>query len=88
MGVMLMACAFLGKFGAVLTLMPEPVVGGMLIAGLGMVFSIGVSSAQHIDMAAPRNMFTLGVAIMLGMCVPYWLGQNPDVVRTGQNATR
>ncbi|KAK2172430.1 hypothetical protein NP493_959g00055 [Ridgeia piscesae] len=88
MGCMLMACAFLGKFGAVLTLMPEPIVGGMLIAGLGMVFSIGVSSAQHIDMAAPRNMFTLGVAIMLGMCVPYWLEQNPDVVRTGQSATR
>ncbi|KAK2172431.1 hypothetical protein NP493_959g00057 [Ridgeia piscesae] len=83
MGCMLMACAFLGKFGAVLTLMPEPIVGGMLIAGLGMVFSIGVSSAQHIDMAAPRNMFTLGVAIMLGICVPYWLEQNPDVVRTG-----
>ncbi|KAI0234530.1 Solute carrier family 23 member 2 [Lamellibrachia satsuma] len=82
MGLMLMACALLGKFGAVLTLMPEPIVGGILLTGLGMVFSIGVSSALHIDMRAPRNMFTLGVALMFGLTVPYWINQHPDVIQT------
>ena len=87
MGLMLMACALLGKFGAVLTLMPEPIVGGILLTGLGMVFSIGVSSVLHIDMRAPRNMFTLGVALMFGLTVPYWINQHPDVIQTGQDAT-
>ena len=42
-GAMLVFFGVLGKVGAVLVLIPDPIVGGTLLLGLGMVASIGIS---------------------------------------------
>ena len=42
-GAMLVFFGVLGKVGAVLALIPDPIVGGTLLLGLGMVASIGIS---------------------------------------------
>jgi xanthine/uracil permease len=42
-GVTLMICGVIGKVGAALALIPQPIIGGTLLLGLGMVASIGIS---------------------------------------------
>ena len=42
-GAMLVFFGVLGKVGAVLALIPDPIVGGTLLLGLGMVASIGIA---------------------------------------------
>lgn len=42
-GVILIICGVVGKVGAALALIPEPIIGGTLLMGLGMVASIGIS---------------------------------------------
>lgn len=42
-GVLLVLWGVVGKVGAVLALIPDPIVGGTLLLGLGMVASVGIS---------------------------------------------
>jgi xanthine/uracil permease len=45
-GVVLIICGLIGKVGAALALIPEPIIGGTLLLGLGMVASIGISGSE------------------------------------------
>lgn len=42
-GLMLVLWGVVGKVGAALALIPDPIVGGTLLLGLGMVASVGIS---------------------------------------------
>lgn len=76
-----------GKFGALFTTIPDPIVGGVFMIMFGMITAVGISNLQYVDMNSSRNLFVLGFSLMLGMAVPYWVKQNGDkAIQTGTYA--
>ena len=55
-GVILIICGLVGKVGAVLALIPEPIIGGTLLLGLGMVASIGISGQSSEAWFVPKQL--------------------------------
>ena len=83
-GVIFMLLGVIGKFGAVLTTVPDPIVGGINLVAFGLVFAVGLSNLQYVDMTSSRNLMIVAVSHMLGLTVPFWLIENPGVIHTGQ----
>jgi nucleobase transporter 1/2 len=66
-----------GKFGALFTTIPQPIVGGMYCAMFGMIAAVGLSNLQFVDLNSARNLFILGFAFFMGLSLPEYFGQNP-----------
>ncbi|XP_048244617.1 solute carrier family 23 member 2-like [Haliotis rufescens] len=82
-GLLLVLCGLVGKFGAVITLIPEPIIGGLNAVLLGMVAAVGISTLQFTDLSSSRNLTILGLSLMLGLGIPQWIYANPDAINTG-----
>jgi nucleobase transporter 1/2 len=67
----------LGKFGALFTTIPQPIVGGMYCVMFGMIAAVGLSNLQFVDLNSARNLFILGFALFMGLSVPRWFTANP-----------
>jgi len=78
LGAMIMlALGLFGKFGALFTTIPQPIVGGMYCAMFGMITSVGLSNLQFVDLNSARNLFILGFAFFMGLSMPEYFMQNP-----------
>ncbi|XP_013379943.1 solute carrier family 23 member 2-like [Lingula anatina] len=84
-GMLMIVLGVIGKFGATLAAIPDPIQGAIITLGLAMVISVGLSNLEFIDMRSSRNMAILGTSLMCGLLVPYWMRKNPTAVRTGVN---
>jgi nucleobase transporter 1/2 len=73
---MLVLGAF-GKFGALFTTIPQPIVGGMYCAMFGMIAAVGLSNLQFVNLNSARNLFILGFALFMGLSVPNYFAANP-----------
>ena len=73
-----------GKFGAVFTLIPDPVLGGMFWALFGVITSVGLSYLQFVNLNSTRNLFVLGFSLFNGMVVPSWVSKNTDSIDVGK----
>ena len=73
----------LGKFGALFTTIPDPIVGGVFMVMFGMITAVGISNLQFVDMNSPRNLFILGFSLILGMALPSWLNTHQNAIKTG-----
>ncbi|PIK41889.1 hypothetical protein BSL78_21263, partial [Apostichopus japonicus] len=82
-GVILIVLAFIQIICSFLSTLPDPVIGGTLLAKTGMTISIGISLLQKIDLNSSRNMFVLGLALCFGICLPDYIQENPGVINTG-----
>lgn len=82
-GAMLVLWGVVGKVGAVLALIPDPIVGGTLLLGLGMVASVGISVLQFCELSSTRNITIIGISFLMGLMLPEWLSENEDFVKTG-----
>lgn len=82
-GVLLVLWGVVGKVGAVLALIPDPIVGGTLLLGLGMVASVGISVLQFCELFSTRNITIIGVSFLMGLMIPQWLIENEAIVKTG-----
>jgi solute carrier family 23 (nucleobase transporter), member 1 len=60
-----------GKFGAVLATLPQPVVGAMFVGLFGMIASVGLSNLQIVNLNNSRNLFIIGLSFFVGLSVPY-----------------
>ncbi len=78
-GLMILLGMF-GKFGALFTTIPQPIVGGMYCAMFGMIASVGLSNLQFIDLNSARNLFILGFAFFMGLSLPEYFAANPVVL--------
>lgn len=80
-----MFLGILGKFGALFTTIPDPIVGGVFMVMFGMITAVGISNLQFVDLNSSRNLFILGFSLVFGMALPYWLSQeqNKNVIQTG-----
>jgi nucleobase transporter 1/2 len=75
--VLMIVLATFGKFGALFTTIPQPIVGGMYCAMFGMIASVGLSNLQFVDLNSARNLFILGFAFFMGLSVPEYFGAHP-----------
>jgi len=81
----LLAAGMFGKFAAIISCIPVPVLGGQFIIGTGMLVSMGLSTLQFVNMSSSRNQVTLGVALIMGVSIPIWLENTPNAINTGSN---
>lgn len=84
--VMMILLGILGKFGALFTTIPDPIVGGVFMVMFGMITAVGISNLQFVDLNSSRNLFILGFSVVFGMALPYWLSkpENSNVIQTGE----
>lgn len=76
--------ALFGKFGALFSTIPEPVIGGVFIVMFGMISAVGLSSLQHVNLNSVRNLFVVGFALIIGLVIPKYLQQFPNTIDTGK----
>ncbi|KAI8774999.1 solute carrier family 23 member 1 [Biomphalaria glabrata] len=81
--VILIVASLFGKFGAALTTIPNPILGGVLMVIVGALLTIGLSNLQHVDMSSSRNMLVVGVPFMASMSISYCLELYPEIIATG-----
>ena len=83
-GCVIATLGLFGKFGAAFAIVPEPIIGGMNICGLGMLSAIGISVLRHCDMSSIRNLLVFGTALMSGLMMPFYMQDNPGLINTGE----
>lgn len=49
----------------------------------GLIFSVGLSNLQYVDMSKMRNVFVPAIAIFIGLAVPTWIKENAQHIKTG-----
>jgi len=49
---------------------------------VGMVMAVGFSNLQYVDLNSSRNLFILGLSILMGLAVPNWMNNNEDQIKT------
>jgi nucleobase transporter 1/2 len=76
-GVIMLILGSFGKFGALFTAIPQPIVGGMYCTMFGMIAAVGLSNLQFVDLNAARNLFILGFAFFMGLSVPEYFNVHP-----------
>lgn len=69
-GIMLMILGIFPKLGAIIAVMPEPVLGGAGIVMFGMVASSGIKTLSRVKMNN-RNLLIIAVSIGLGLGVTF-----------------
>lgn len=69
--VLMLFIPIIGKFGAILATLPQPVVGSMFVGLFGMIASVGLSNLQIVNMNNSRNLFIIGLSFFAGLSVPY-----------------
>ncbi|KAK3098015.1 hypothetical protein FSP39_015346 [Pinctada imbricata] len=74
-----------GKFSAVFITIPHPVLGGALITMFGMFIGVVLSNLQYVCLKSTRNIAIIGISILVGLVVPYWVELRPDVTFTGDD---
>ena len=82
----MLICGVVGKFGAVLTMIPDPIIGGTLTILLGMVSAIGISTLKFTDLDSTRNLTILGTSLIIGLMVPQYINDpaNENLIDTGK----
>ncbi|MCF7943814.1 MAG: purine/pyrimidine permease [Spirochaetia bacterium] len=75
--VLMLILPMFGKFGAVLSTLPEPVVGAMFVAMFGLIAAVGISNLQFVNMNNSRNLFIIGIAFFSGLSFPAHFGAAP-----------
>lgn len=82
-GIIFLICGLFGKIGAVLTMLPDPVLGGTVVLSFGMVTSVGLSTLQFVDLSSGRNLCIIGSSLLIGLMVPKYLEENKNAIQTG-----
>jgi len=82
-GTMAIVLSIIGKFGAMMSLVPYPALGGVYIVVCGMLVAVGVSSLKDVDMTSSRNTAVFGISVYIGYVFSEWIKTYPDRINTG-----
>lgn len=82
-GLIFVLCGLCGKFGALLTLLPDPVLGGIVLVSFGMVTAVGLSNLQFVSLQSSRNLVIIGSSLLIGLMAPRYISANPGCIKTG-----
>jgi xanthine/uracil permease len=77
--VVMLFIPIIGKFGALLATLPQPVVGAMFVGLFGMIASVGLSNLQIVNLNNSRNLFIIGLSFFAGLSVPFYFTPHFDV---------
>ena len=83
-GFIAVGLAVFSKFGAVLSTIPDPCLGGVLLVILGMLTTLGISALQNVDLTSQRNLSVLGTAIYVAIVIPGWMERYPEAIQSGE----
>ncbi len=70
--VMLILLGVFGKFGAIASAIPQPVVGGLYCTMFGLIAAVGVRQFAKADLNSDRNLFVGGFALFMGLSVAFY----------------
>ncbi len=70
--IVLILLGLFGKFGALASAIPKPVVGGLYCALFGLIAAVGVRQFSKADLNSDRNLFIGGFALFMGLSLPAW----------------
>ena len=76
--------ALVGKFGAIFSTIPDPVIGGVFCVMFGMITAVGISNLQYVNLNSVRNLFIVGFALIMGLVIPDFLNKNPGAIDSGK----
>ncbi|KAJ8306918.1 hypothetical protein KUTeg_015002 [Tegillarca granosa] len=82
-GIIFFICGIFGKFGAALTMLPDPILGGVVVISFGMVTAVGISTLQFVDLSSGRNLCIIGSSLIIGLMVPRYMSQHKNAIDTG-----
>uniref|UniRef100_A0A183BT19 Xanthine permease n=1 Tax=Globodera pallida TaxID=36090 RepID=A0A183BT19_GLOPA len=82
-GLTMIAFGLFTKLGAVLSAIPDPLVGVVLATSMAMVGGVAIANVQAVNLRITRNIAILGFSLMMGMVIPEYYKRNPGTVKTG-----
>ncbi|XP_060072695.1 solute carrier family 23 member 2-like [Ylistrum balloti] len=82
-GVIAIILAVFVKFGAVMSSMPDPIIGGISIVTTGIVLGLGISTLRTVDMTSSRNISVVGMSILIPVISSASLNMYPGMISTG-----
>lgn len=53
-GAVFFVMGMIGKFGGLVVVIPDPVIGGLFCVMYGMITAIGMSTLKHVNMSISR----------------------------------
>jgi xanthine/uracil permease len=83
-GAMLIVLALLAPLGRIIAAVPAPVVGGTAIIVFSIICGMGIDILRRVDLHVPGNLFTLAIALSIGLLpilVPGLYGQFPQTLQ-------
>jgi len=80
-GVLILLLGIFTKIGAILNLIPDPVIGAMTAIILAMIGGIAITNIQSVDIKNSRNVTVIGLSIVIAMLIPPYFKGHP--VSTG-----
>jgi len=72
--VLMLIAGFVGYVGALITTIPDPIVGGLYVAMFGQIVAVGLSNLKHVDLDSSRNAFVVGISLFVGLALPAYMG--------------
>ncbi|KAK3096305.1 hypothetical protein FSP39_025518, partial [Pinctada imbricata] len=82
-GIIYVIFGMIGKVSAVFLTIPYPVLGGALIVMFGMFTGVVLSNLQVVSLSSSRNLAIIGLSILFGLMIPYWIEKYPDQISLG-----
>lgn len=66
-GIMMILLGIFPKFGAIITMVPKPVLGGATLALFGVITAAGISILSSLDFSKDNNFTIVGTSIAIGV---------------------
>ncbi|XP_053407706.1 solute carrier family 23 member 2-like [Mercenaria mercenaria] len=82
-GVLCIVMSLVGKFGAVLSTMPDPAIGGAMFVTFGILGAVGIFSLRSVNLTSSRNLAIFGLSLYAGIVVPEWVERYPEAIDLG-----
>ena len=76
-GIILIALGLISKFGAIISTVPAPLVGGLYCALFGLVAAIGIQQVAKADLHSDRNLLIIGFILFMGLSLPAYMNGLP-----------
>lgn len=71
--IFLLLLGFFSKFGALVSTIPEPIVGGLYTALFGLISAVGIQQLARADLSSDRNLMIAGLSLFMGLSVPAYI---------------
>jgi uracil-xanthine permease len=85
--VILILMSFIGKLGALVATMPNPVIGGAYITLFGTIGALGIKNLMRADIGSQRNILIVGFAFLMSQGLPGWVEPNLEIFASAAGTT-